>query len=499
VAQGDSNWTAGVREGDVLAGKYCVERVLGIGGMGGVVVVVAQHIQFHEKVALKFILPEMLGNSEAVTRFVRESRAMMKITSDHVARVTDVGTFPNGAPYMVTEYLEGEDLASWVERRGLLSVELAMEFILQACLAVADAHSVGIVHRDLKPSNLLCIRRPDGDRSIKVLDFGISKALRASVLAPSSVPRASSLLGSPPYMSPEQLRAQADIDARTDVWALGVILFELMAGRPPFVADSVTELTVQVAGERAPAIRGIRPDVPRGLEAAILKCIQKDREDRYPSVAALARDLLPFAPPDAKATVERVAGILAEVDRPAHGTGPPPSLHSAPPPASARTVPPAQRATAVGSFRSAAFAGAGLSVAVVVVAIVGSRIRAHEAKPHRDISYAAASSVPIPSTDSVAASPPPAPLPDETAAAASPQPSGALSASSPSVPPAVSAIVPARSAPPRRPQGAPHAAPRQARPPASSSTPSPAPPKVHCHPPYVIDSEGYRQYKPECL
>jgi serine/threonine-protein kinase len=497
VAQSDSNWTAGVREGDVLAGKYRVERVLGIGGTG-VVVVVGQNIQVHEKIALKFILPGMLGNSEAVTRFIRESRAMMKITSDHVARVTDVGTFPNGGPYMVTEYLEGEDLANWVEHRGVLPVEQAVEFLLQACLAVADAHSVGIVHRDLKPSNLLCIRRPGGDLSIKVLDFGISKALRASVLAPASAHRASSLLGSPPYMSPEQLRAHADIDARTDIWALGVILFELMAGRPPFAADSVTELTIRVAGVRAPAIRSIRSDVPRGLEAAILKCLQKDREDRYSSVAALARDLLPFAPLGAKATVERVAGILAEADRSADGTGPSRSSHSAPPPASARTVPPAQRATVGGSFRSAVFAGAGLSVAVVVVAIVGSRIWVHETKLHRDVSHAAASSVPIPSADSVAAAPP-VPPPDETPAAASPRPSAALSASPPSVPLAVSAIAPPRSEPLRRPPGAPHAAPRQARPPASPSTPSTAAPKVHCHPPYVIDSEGYRQYKPECL
>jgi eukaryotic-like serine/threonine-protein kinase len=495
VAQSDSNWAAGVvGEGDVLAGKYRVERVLGIGGMGLFGVVVAQHIQVYEKIALKFILPDMLGNSEAVTRFIRESRAMMKITSDHVARVTDVGTFPNGAPYMVTEYLEGEDLASWVEKRGVLPVEQAVEFLLQACLAVADAHSVGIVHRDLKPSNLLCIRRPEGDGSIKVLDFGISKALRASVLAPSSIPRMSSLLGSPPYMSPEQLGAQADIDARTDIWALGVILFELMAGHPPFAADSLTELTLRVAAERAPRIRSIRPDVPRGLEAAILKCLQKDREDRYSSVAALARDLLPFAAPGAKATVERVAGILAEADRSAYGTGPTLSLHSAPPPPSARTVPPVQPATAGGSFRSTVWA-AGLSVAVVAVAIVGARIWVHETKPHRDVSYAAASSTPTPSADSAAAGPPVQP-PDETAAAASPRPSVALSASPPSVPPAVSAIPPTRSEPPRRHPGAPHAAPRQPRPPASAST---AAPKVHCHPPYVIDSEGYRQYKPECL
>jgi len=166
----------GVREGDVLAGKYRIEKILGAGAMG--VVVAAHHIQIDEKVAIKFLLPDALSNEEAVARFAREARAAVKIKSEHVARVSDVGTLENGAPYMVVEFLEGGDLSSWLRQRGALPIEQATEFMLQACEAMADSHGLGIVHWDLKPANLFCIRRSDGLLSIKVLDFGISKVTR---------------------------------------------------------------------------------------------------------------------------------------------------------------------------------------------------------------------------------------------------------------------------------------------------------------------------------
>src|SRR5580658_8682300 len=164
---GPSLVAAGVHEGDVIGGKYRVDRILGQGGMG--VVVAAHHLQLDEKVALKFLLPEALGNAEAVGRFVREARAAVKIKSEHVARVIDVGTLESGAPYMVMEYLDGGDLERWLEQRGALPVEQAVEFVLQACVAVAEAHALGIVHRDLKPDNLLCTQRRDGQPSIKVI------------------------------------------------------------------------------------------------------------------------------------------------------------------------------------------------------------------------------------------------------------------------------------------------------------------------------------------
>src|ERR1700733_1118638 len=194
--------TAGIREGDILAGKYRVERVLGVGGMG--VVVAASHVQLETKVAIKFLLPEMLSSREAVARFPREARAAVRITSEHVARIFDVGTLENGAPYMVMEFLEGGDLAAWIEQRGPMPVEQAVEFVLQACVAVADAHGLGIVHRDLKPANLFCVRRTDGRLLIKVLDFGISKVTQFGSSGPgTSATKTSALMGSPLYMSPE--------------------------------------------------------------------------------------------------------------------------------------------------------------------------------------------------------------------------------------------------------------------------------------------------------
>jgi serine/threonine-protein kinase len=299
----------GVQEGDVLGGKYRVERVLGVGGMG--VVVAAHHIQLGERVALKFLLPEALNNDEAVARFAREAQAAARIKSEHVARVTDVGTLPGGGPYIVMEYLDGGDLASWLKRWGALPIGVAVEFVLQACVAVADAHAIGIIHRDLKPSNLFCVRRSDGQLTIKVIDFGISKVSRAGG---SAVPdtRTAAVMGSPPYMSPEQMRSAKDVTAQSDIWSLGVILFELMVGRTPFEAETVTELAIKVTNEPAPSLRGFRPEIPGGLEAAVLKCLEKDRRARFRNVAELARDLLPFAPARARASVDRIAGILQE-------------------------------------------------------------------------------------------------------------------------------------------------------------------------------------------
>jgi eukaryotic-like serine/threonine-protein kinase len=305
---------AGVRQGDVLGGKYRVERVLGVGGMG--VVVAARHIELDSRVALKFLLPELVASPEAVARFAGEARAAVQIQNEHVARVLDVGALDNGAPYMVMEFLEGRDLSTWLQQRGPLPAEQAVEFVLQACVAVADAHRLGIVHRDLKPANLFCIRRSDGQFVIKVLDFGISKLRRVtdgrrlSESAGMSVTKTSALMGSPLYMSPEQMRSSKDVNAQTDIWALGVILFELLTGRVPFLGETVTEVAIHVATQSPPPIRSLRPDAIPGLEAVIFKCLEKQRDNRYPTVADLAVGLLPFGSVRAKALVERISGIV---------------------------------------------------------------------------------------------------------------------------------------------------------------------------------------------
>jgi serine/threonine-protein kinase len=363
VVQGGFNSAAGVREGDVLAGKYRVERLLGTGGMG--VVVAAHHIQLDQRVALKFLLPSALGNPESVARFAREARAAVKIQSEHVVRVIDVGALPDGAPYMVMECLEGRDLAAWLKESGPLPVEQAVEFVLQACLGLADAHALGIVHRDLKPANLFCVRRSDGQLSIKILDFGISKMTDAKAFAPEvSVTATKVMIGSPLYMSPEQMESSKRVDAQTDIWALGGILFELMAGRPAFLCDSLPELAHKLVHERPPAIRSFRSNVPGELEAIVFKCLEKERRRRYPNVAELARALEPFAPPRARASVDRISGILEvaglSVTEPsAHVPGD--SL----PPVGRITVAPASRRTT--NLIEAALAGA-----VVVLGIVGT-------------------------------------------------------------------------------------------------------------------------------
>ena len=291
-----------VATGDVLAGKYWVDRVLGVGGMG--VVVAATHLKLDQQVALKFMLPEGVGDADLVERFAREARAAVKLKSDHVARVLDVGTLDSGSPYMVMEYLEGSDLGSLVESSGPLPVLDTVDYVLQACDAVAEAHTLGIVHRDLKPRNLFLTGRNDGRALVKVLDFGISKHKAASEL---SLTRSSEVIGSPNYMSPEQLKSARAADERSDIWALGVILYELLTGRVPFVAESVTALTAMVLTDRPRAVDQLRPEVPHDLAVVIAKCLEKEPASRFQSIAELAAGLEAFAPPDTRDLALRIA------------------------------------------------------------------------------------------------------------------------------------------------------------------------------------------------
>jgi serine/threonine-protein kinase len=300
--------SAPVREGEVLAGKYKVERVLGVGGMG--VVVAAWHMQLDERVALKFLLPEMLSNTEAVARFRREARAAVKIKSEHIARVIDVGELENGAPYMVMEFLEGGDLATWLQERGALPVDQAVEFVLQACEAIAEAHSLGIVHRDLKPANLFWVRRADALLSIKVLDFGISKVTRTGSGSDSGMTKTQGMMGSPLYMSPEQMKSAKTVDPRSDIWALGVILYEFLAGQPPFTGESIPELVLEIASTEPRPVRELRAEVPDRLAGVIARCLAKDRDQRWQNVAELAMALAEFAPARARGSADRVSRVI---------------------------------------------------------------------------------------------------------------------------------------------------------------------------------------------
>jgi serine/threonine-protein kinase len=295
-----------VRPGEILAEKYRVERVLGMGGMG--VVVAARHLQLDDRVALKFLLPTAAPSSEIVMRFGREARAAAKIRSEHIARIRDVGTLASGAPYLVMEFLDGVDLAGALKQRERLPVQDVVEYVLQACEALAEAHALGIVHRDLKPANLFLTRRPDGSSCIKVLDFGISKV--AADLGDAAVTSTQAVMGSPLYMSPEQMLSSKDVDPRSDIWALGVILYELLTGNPPFEGESMAQLVLRVANEAPRPMRDRRPDLPEGLEAVVLRCLEKSRTNRFQHVGELALALYEYGPKRARVSVERISGMV---------------------------------------------------------------------------------------------------------------------------------------------------------------------------------------------
>jgi serine/threonine-protein kinase len=291
-----------IREGDLLAGKYRVEAVLGVGGMG--VVVAARHEQLDQRVAIKFVRPEALGNREAVERFVREARATAKLKSEHAAKVLDVGRLETGAPYMVMEFLEGSDLGRVLQERGPLPVGQAVEWTVQACEAVAEAHAAGIVHRDLKPENLFLARTVGGAMRIKVLDFGVSKSLSLGS-GGGALTHTRAMLGSPMYMSPEQMRSSRTVDARSDVWALGVVLFELLSNQRPFEAETLPDLCLSVVAAPPRPLLGIRPELPHGLVDIVNRCLHKDPAARFANAAELALALEPFAPPSCEVNVLR--------------------------------------------------------------------------------------------------------------------------------------------------------------------------------------------------
>jgi serine/threonine-protein kinase len=300
--------------GQVIAGKFIVERVLGVGGMG--VVVSAKHMHLGQMVAIKFLRSDAAKNEEAINRFLREARAAVGLQSAHVVRVMDVGVLDDGMPYMVMEHLQGTDLNRVLEQRKTLPEQEAVDYVLQGMEAIAEAHALGIVHRDLKPANLFLTRSPDGSPLVKVLDFGISKASDTMRSQEQSLTATSAIMGSPLYMSPEQLRSSKNVDVRTDVWALGVIVYELLAGQPPFVADTVTGLSAKIAADPAPPLRSVNPGVSMGLEAVVMRCLEKDMARRYPTVADLALALHPLASPEGKRAAERIARIGKPLETP---------------------------------------------------------------------------------------------------------------------------------------------------------------------------------------
>jgi serine/threonine protein kinase len=277
-------------QGTLLLGKYSVEKVLGRGGMG--LVVRARHLMLDELVAIK-VMREDGASADDYKRFVREAQAAARLKGPHVARVSDVGMIDGGRPYMVMELLEGCDLGALLEDRNQIPTGEAVDLVLQACAGLAEAHAVGIVHRDVKPTNLF-VTTIDDRPHVKVLDFGVSKVVSADLVLTQS----QSMLGTPAYMSPEQMRSAKSVDARSDIWAIGSVLYEMIEGERPFVSDSVTDLAVKVTCDPARSALAMPPE----LVAIVERCLEKSAADRYQRIVDLAIALGPFAGDPARAS-----------------------------------------------------------------------------------------------------------------------------------------------------------------------------------------------------
>jgi serine/threonine-protein kinase len=280
----------------VIAGKYIVAELLGRGAMG--VVVAAMHRELEQRVAIKFMSAAHRDPAQARARFVREARAVASLENEHIVRLLDFGTLEDGAPYMVMQYLSGQDLLRELKTAGgTLTAPEAADFVMQACVGLAEAHAQGIVHRDIKPSNLFVTRRANGEPLLKLLDFGISKADDASP-GELSLTDSSSLLGSPLYMSPEQIRQAKSVDQRTDIWSLGVVLYHLLVGKSPFAGVGASAVVAAIVADEPAPLEGL--GIAPGLSRVVARCLQKVPAYRYQNVVELARDLAPFGSRRAK-------------------------------------------------------------------------------------------------------------------------------------------------------------------------------------------------------
>ena len=287
-----------VTPGQVIGDRYRIEEPLGWGGMG--VVCRATHLGLETPVAVKLIRPDFNADTEFVRRFLNEARRAAVLHSERVARVHDVGQLDTGEPFLVMELLEGLELGKYMQQHAPLPPSDALNITMQICEGLAEAHANGIVHRDIKPGNTFLVRRADGRFGVKILDFGISKQISSDAM--TTLTNSGQSLGSPWYMSPEQMLDASNVDHRSDIWSVGVVLFEMLTDQRPFDGATVPEVCAKVLTAPAPSIRYWRPELDTELEAMVARCLEKHPDDRYPDVATFGAEL--------QAYVARHAGTL---------------------------------------------------------------------------------------------------------------------------------------------------------------------------------------------
>ena len=279
----------------LFAGRYRIDSVLGTGAMG--VVYAATHLELGLPLALKIIHPSLMCSPEARGRFCIEARAGAALRSPHTLRVYDAGQLGSAECYIVMERLEGQNLEELTRARGPLPVAVAVNYVLQACAGLAEAHRIGLVHRDIKPENLFLAHYADSEPVIKVMDFGVARWRGRDARGSSRLTGPRTNVGSPCYQSPEQMQNAADVDERADIWALGLVLYELLTGECPFEGETIAETCWRILQGPRPSFARARPDVESGLEIVFQRCIALNRQDRYRSMKQLAAALRPFACP----------------------------------------------------------------------------------------------------------------------------------------------------------------------------------------------------------